>query len=202
MKIVAHVAALLSLVAIAAVVLALRSSAADGQSEPRILSADGKLEAVVDAQGHLHVPSSYRAAYEFLGTWAIAADKAVGSSEIHNVYVTPGTIAVYHTSGHFPDGTVLIKEVYETSTAPMTTGTVSHAGLEGLVRHGEGQQRQSPWQLAVGGWLGVVVVRCGKSHDDNLDPLQNKLSFLPRARQSNGLGLYVRVSNPQVGDRT
>ncbi len=127
MKLVAYVILLVSLIAIAAVVLALRSSAADGQGEPRTSRPDGTLEAVVDAQGNLHVPSSYRTAYEFLGAWAIAADKEVGSRELHNVYATPGTIAAYHTSGHFPDGTVLIKEVYEASTAPMTTGTVSHA---------------------------------------------------------------------------
>jgi Cytochrome P460 len=126
-KIVAHVASLVSLVVSAAVVLALLSPAADGQSELRTSRADRKVEAVVDAQGNLHVPSSYRAAYEFLGTWAIAADKGGGSRELHSVYATPGTIAAFHTSGHFPDGTVLIKEVRETSTAPMTTGTVSHA---------------------------------------------------------------------------
>jgi hypothetical protein len=127
MKLVVHVASLVSLVAIAAVVLALLSPAADGQSELRTSRADRPVEAVVDAQGNLHVPSSYRAAYEFLGTWAIAADKGGGSRELHNVYATPGTIAAFHASGHFPDGTVLIKEVHETSTAPMTTGTVSHA---------------------------------------------------------------------------
>jgi hypothetical protein len=127
MKLAAQVASLVSLVAIAAVGSALRSSAADGQGEPRMSRPDRTLEAVVDAQGNLHVPSNYRAVYEFLGTWAIAADKGIGSSQLHNVYATPGTIAAYHTSGHFPDGTVLIKEVYETSTAPMTTGTVSHA---------------------------------------------------------------------------
>jgi hypothetical protein len=126
MKILALAASLVSLVAIA-VVLALRSSAGDGQSELRMSRAERKLEAVVDAQGNLHVPSSYRAVYEFLGTWAIAATQGVGSSELHNVYATPGTIAAYRTSGHVPDGTVLIKEVYQTSTSPMTTGTVSHA---------------------------------------------------------------------------
>ncbi len=112
MKIGAHVASLVSLVAIAAVVSALRLSAADGETERRMSHPDGELEAVVDAQGNLHVPSSYRAAYEFLGTWAIAADKGVGASEIHDVYATPGTIAAYHTGGHFPDGTVLVKEVW------------------------------------------------------------------------------------------
>jgi cytochrome P460 len=127
MKLVAYVILLVSLIAIAAVVLALRSPAADGQSEPRTSRPDWTRGAVVDTQGNLHVPSSYRTAYEFLGAWAIAADKGLGSSQLHNVYSTPGTIAAYHTSGHFPDGTVLIKEVYEASTAPMTTGTVSHA---------------------------------------------------------------------------
>ena len=116
-----------SLVAIAAVVLALWLPTVDGQSDLRMSRADEKPEAVADAQGSLHVPSRYRADYEFLGTWAIAAEKGVGSGELHNVYASPGAIAGYRTSRHFPDGTVLVKEVYETSTAPMTTGTVSHA---------------------------------------------------------------------------
>jgi len=116
-----------SLVGVAGIGLALLSSAADGQTGRQVSRLDGKMEAVVDAQGNLHVPSSYRANYEFLGSWAIAADKGVGSSQIHNVYATPGTIAAYHKSSQFPDGTVLIKEVHETSTAKMTTGTVSHA---------------------------------------------------------------------------
>jgi len=84
MKLVAYIASLIWLVAIAAVVLALRSPAADSQSELRMSRADGKLEAGVDAQGDLHVPSSCRGAYEFLGAWAIGADKSVGSSELHD----------------------------------------------------------------------------------------------------------------------
>jgi len=127
MKIVARVASLASLVGIAAFALALRSSVVDGQSDVRMSRAAEEPKAVVDAQGNLHVPSTYRADYEFLGTWAVAADKGVGSKELHNVFASPGAIAAYHTSGRFPDGTVLVKEVYETSTAPMTTGTVSHA---------------------------------------------------------------------------
>src|SRR5215510_1659376 len=111
-----HVVCLASLAAVAAVGLALMSSAAGGQTGPRVSRPDRNLEAVVDAQGTLHVPSSYRADYEFLGTWAIATDKGVGSSELHIVYASPGTIAAYHTSRHFPEGTALIKEVYETAT--------------------------------------------------------------------------------------
>jgi hypothetical protein len=127
MKIVAYTAFIVSLLAVAAVVVAIRSPVADGQSDLRMSRADGQQQGVVDAQGDLHVPSNYRAAYEFLGAWAIAANKGVGSSELHTVYASPGTIAAYRRSGHFSDGTVLVKEVYETATAPMTTGTVSHA---------------------------------------------------------------------------
>ena len=127
MRIVAHIASFVPLLAVAAVLLMLWSSGGDGQSVWPMPGGDGAPESVVDKQGHLRVPSKYRTAYEFLGTWAIAADKGAGSSELHTVYANPGTIAAYRTSGHFPDGTVLIKEVYETSTAPMTTGTVSQA---------------------------------------------------------------------------
>jgi hypothetical protein len=125
-------------VVVAAAGFALVSSAADGQ----------RLEAVTDPQGNLHVPSRYRSDYEFLGAWAIAADKVAGSSQIHTVYATPGTIAAYHKTRHFPDGTVLVKEVYETSTAPMTTGTVSHA-------------------QTLKGWF-VMVKDSNNSHPENL----------------------------------
>ena len=83
--------------------------------------------AAVDAHGNLHVPADYRTAYEFLGTWAVAVDKEPGSKQMHDVFTTPGTIAAFRKTGKFPDGTLLIKEVYESATASMTTGTVSHA---------------------------------------------------------------------------
>ena len=44
------------------------------------------------------------------------------------VYASPGTIAAYRKDGHFPDGTVLVKEVFKTTRKGMTTGTVSSAG--------------------------------------------------------------------------
>jgi hypothetical protein len=83
--------------------------------------------AVVDAQGNLRVPEDYRIAYQLLGAWAIAADQGAGSKELHVVYASPGTIAAYRKDAHFPDGSVLVKEVFATDTQPMTTGTVSHA---------------------------------------------------------------------------
>lgn len=82
---------------------------------------------VVDASGNLRVPLDYRTAYQFLGSWAVAADHGPGAKEIHVVYASPGTSAAYRKNGHFADGSVLVKEVFETTTGAMTTGTVSHA---------------------------------------------------------------------------
>ena len=82
----------------------------------------------------------------------------------------------------------------------MTTGTVSHARtLKGWFVMVKDSKNSHPGNVLWGGWLGVVVVRCGKSHEHDIDQLQNRLSLLPCARPGDGLGLYVRLSNAQVG---
>jgi hypothetical protein len=50
---------------------------------------------VVDAGGNLRVPGDYRTAYQFLGSWAVAADQGQGSKEIHVVYGSPDVSAAY-----------------------------------------------------------------------------------------------------------
>jgi hypothetical protein len=87
----------------------------------------GMTATIVDKKGTLRVPADYRTAYEVLGTWAVARADGPGSKQLHIVYALPGTIAAYRRDGHFPDGTVLVKEVFNTTTKPMTTGTVSSA---------------------------------------------------------------------------
>ena len=86
---------------------------------------DPKAARVVDASGNLRVPGDYRTAYQFLGGWAVAADQGPGSKEIHLVYVSPGAAAGYRKNGRFADGSVLVKEVFETTTGAMTTGTAA-----------------------------------------------------------------------------
>src|SRR6201998_1330222 len=90
-------------------------------------SSASQMQAAVDAEGNLSVPPDYRTTYEALGSWAIAADEGRGSKELHVVLASPGSIEAYRKDGRFPDGTVLVKEVFETVTKDMTTGTVSHA---------------------------------------------------------------------------
>ncbi len=87
----------------------------------------GAAATIVDDKGNLHVPADYRTSYQMLGNWAVAADDDPGSKERHVVYASPGTIAAYREGGDFPDGTVIVKEVFQTATDDMTTGTVSRA---------------------------------------------------------------------------
>ena len=84
-------------------------------------------ESVSDAQGNIHIPSNYRTKYEFLGTWAIADTSGKFPKQMHKAYASPGTIAAYGRDGHFPDGTVLVKELFATETQSMTTGNGRHA---------------------------------------------------------------------------
>jgi hypothetical protein len=93
------------------------------------IAIDGvrQTQAAVEAQGTLRVPPDYQTTSESLGSWAIAADEGRGSKELHVVRASPGSIEAYRKDGRFPDGTVLVKEVFETATKEMTTGTVSHA---------------------------------------------------------------------------
>src|SRR5436309_1368264 len=67
---------------------------------------DPKAAKVVDASGNLRVPGDYRTAYQFLGSWAVAADQGPGSKEIHTVYASPGAAAAYRKHGRFTDGSL------------------------------------------------------------------------------------------------
>jgi hypothetical protein len=55
----------------------------------------------------------------------VAKDDGPGSKRLHVVYASPGTIDAYRKDGRFPDGAVLVKEVFDTTTNDMTTGTVA-----------------------------------------------------------------------------
>ena len=101
--------------------------AALGSMQATAISSASQTEAAVDAKGNLRVPRDYQTTYQQLGSWAIAADEGRGAKQLHVVLASPGSIEAYRKDGRFPDGTVLVKEVFKTATKEMTTGTVSHA---------------------------------------------------------------------------
>jgi Cytochrome P460 len=106
---------------------AITAIAALGSMQATTISSTSQTKAAVDAEGNLHVPHDYQTTYQQLGSWAIAADEGRGAKQLHVVLASPGSIEAYRKDGRFPNGTVLVKEVFETATKEMTTGTVSHA---------------------------------------------------------------------------
>ena len=106
-------------------------------------SASSPHPKVVDGQGHLSVPTGYRSTYEYLGAWSVADDKgAAGAKQLHIVYASPGAVSAFRKTGAFPNGAVLVKEVFATDTRTMATGTVSRedklAGWFVMVKDGKG----------------------------------------------------------------
>jgi hypothetical protein len=125
---------------------------------------------VVNVARHLRAPTDYRTLYQTLGSWAIAADSGQGSQETHAVYASLGAIDAYRKTGHFPDGAVLVKQVFVTSTNEMTTGTVSHADEPKswfvVVRDSKGAHPVNPlWGRRVGmvsrppRWTSIPIAR-------------------------------------------
>lgn len=116
-----------------------------------------RADAAVDRYGSLRVPKDYRSTYQYLGSWAVAADEGQGSKELHVVYASPGTVDAYKETGHFADGAVLIKEVFGAATNQMTTGTVSRAdALKGwfvMVRDSAGHHQGDLWGDEWGSWF-------------------------------------------------
>jgi hypothetical protein len=105
--------------------LALVSIAAYGQTDTA--TTDPAAKAVVDANGNLRVPADYRTSYQFLGSWAVADGVGKSPNQLHVVYASPGTIAAHRRDKRFPDSSVLVKELFQTATEQMKTGTVSRA---------------------------------------------------------------------------
>jgi len=74
---------------------------------------------LVDKDGNIRKPADYRDRYELLGTYTVIDPKG---DQMHVTYASPGTAAYYRKTGKFPDGAVLVKEIYGTDHAQLTTG--------------------------------------------------------------------------------
>ena len=75
---------------------------------------------LVDKTGNIRKPADYRDLYRTLGTFAVTGLN--GDTEMHVTYASPGAAEYYRKSGKFADGTVLVKEVYASDHAQLTTG--------------------------------------------------------------------------------
>ena len=110
-----------------AVVLAMTvmvvAGAAYGQMAGKTF-ADG----VVSEDGALHLPANFRTDYVMLGAWSVAGDADTGGEVgLHVVYAPAKAVEGYRETGRFPDGTVLVKELFNGKTETLTTGEATHA---------------------------------------------------------------------------
>lgn len=98
---------------------------------------------LVDKEGNIRKPADYRETYELLGTYTVIDPKG---NQMHVTYASPGTAAYYRKTGKFPEGAVLIKEIYGTDHANLTTGNAY-------------------WAKGISVWF--VKVKDSKNHNPN-----------------------------------
>jgi hypothetical protein len=80
---------------------------------------------LVDTTGNIRKPPDFRDLYQFLGTYTV--ELIPKGEEMHITYASPGTAEYYRKNGKFADGTVLVKEIFGTDHASMTTGDAHRA---------------------------------------------------------------------------
>ena len=85
-------------------------------------------EGVVDSDGAIRVPDNFRTDYVMLGAWSVAGDADTGGGVgLHVVYAPRAAVDAYRRTGAFPDGTVLVKELFNGKTEALTTGEATSA---------------------------------------------------------------------------
>ena len=82
----------------------------------------------VEAETVLQVPAvDYRKEWVQLGTFSLLPP-ANGAQQIHVVYTARPNVEAYLRTGRFPDGAVLVKDIFAARTEALTAGTSSYAG--------------------------------------------------------------------------
>lgn len=104
----------------------------------------------IESESVLQVPTvDYRKEWAQLGTFSVLADNPTsGATQLHVIYTARHNLEEYLKKGRFPDGAVLVKDVFTARTETLTTGTASYAGdLAGrfvMVKDGSGKLSSGP----------------------------------------------------------
>jgi len=129
-----------------------------GQAQPESGAAtDGFAADAVSADGTIRVPEAFRTEFALLGAWSVVGDADTGGDlGLHVVYAPRDAVAAYRRTGVFPDGTVLVKELFATETESLTTGAASRAsekaGTFVMVKDAEGRFAGDPLWGDGWGW--------------------------------------------------
>ena len=108
----------------------------------------------VSATGAIVVPDvDYRRDWSHLGSFSVPRDDHV---EFHSVYAEPAVVDAFRETGEYPDGAVLIKELWAGKAEELTTGTASHASTPAgwfvMVKDREGRFEGDPLWGDGWGW--------------------------------------------------
>jgi Cytochrome P460 len=107
---------------------------------------------LVDKTGNIRKPDGYRDLYQMLGTFAVTDMN--GDTDMHYTYASPGAAEYYRKNKKFADGTVLVKEVFATDHAQLTTGDAHWASAIKvwfvMIKDGKGRYPGNP--LWGNGW--------------------------------------------------
>lgn len=133
------------------------SNAEVAEGEAADVAEEQEFSPYVTSDGTIRVPEDYRSEFVFLGTWSIAGDEpGGGAKELHTVYAQRTAVESYRRTGEFPDGTVLVKELFGTETGELTTGHVSRArqttGWFVMVKDSQGRFPDNPLWGRGWGW--------------------------------------------------
>ena len=150
--------------------VAMIAAVAHAQTQAQTQTASrGFAEGVVSENGTIRVPENFRTDYVMLGAWSVAGDVDTGGEiGLHIVYAPKSAVEAYRATGAFPDGTVLVKELFNGKTESLTTGEATSAadiaGYFVMVKDTQGRFPGNP--LWGDGW--------GWSFFDAGDPLRAK----------------------------
>lgn len=114
---------------------------------------------LIDDKGNISLPENFNKNWVFLGAWSVAQqDKGdKGAAALHNVYTQPDTVEYFQKNKKFPDGAILIKELFKNTTKTMTTGMVSFANeVEGwfvMVKDSKSRFKNNPLWGDGWGWV-------------------------------------------------
>src|SRR5690606_2649868 len=90
----------------------------------------------------------------YLGAFSMLGED--GAAELHVVYTQPESVEAYRETGRFPDGAVLVKELFEGQTDDLTTGRVSWSGKAAgwfiMIKDSEGRFPGNPLWGDGWGW--------------------------------------------------
>lgn len=89
---------------------------------------EATFQKLVSRNGDIRVPENFREDYVLLGSWSVAGDVDTGGEiGLHLVYSTREAVDAYRATGSFPDGAIIVKELFEGHTEFLTTGEATRA---------------------------------------------------------------------------